>query len=269
MMTQAARRTLPWLLGSHGVCMTAAGLALLVSPAWANRVEAGVSSIFVEHLAQSRGASVLALGLVALLAAKRGDAFRWMLPALAIGNAVLAGLFLMLQFSPMASPARWIAVLACIVWTAGFAWQAPGSTAGPASSVGSKIDPLRVLTITFALWTGITGLLWIVTPGAFGSGLEAMAGPGAGYFAIARGAVDLPLGWLVWSARDRLRLPAALPVAIGMLVANVALSIAGLIAQLKSIANPARWAVELLHVAWMIGAAILVWQLLKASAKQR
>jgi hypothetical protein len=50
-----------------------------------------------------------------------------------------------------------------------------------------------------------------------------------------------------------------------MFVANAALSVAGFIAQMESIATPARWIVELLHIGWTIGAAIIGWRLIKAA----
>lgn len=260
-----APRLLSPLLASYGLCMGAAGLAMILAPAWANRLEAGTSSIFVEHLAQSRGAAVLALGVIALLAARDAGRQRWILLALATSSALFAGLFLMVQLSPVAAPYRWIAVLLCTLWAAGFAWQS-ADDAGEGERQSWR-DPSRLLLISFALWTGITGLLWLVAPGGLGAQLETLAGQGAGYFAMARGAVDLPLGWLAWSARDQLRLPVALPVIAGVFVANAALSVAGFIAQMESIATPSRWAVELLHIVWTIGAAAIGWRLLRAGKR--
>lgn len=265
MAAKPASRILPWLLGSYGLCMGAGGLALILAPARANRLEAGTSSIFVEHLAQSRGAAVLALGVIALLAARDAGRQRWILPGLAASSALFAGLFLMVQLSPVAAPYRWVAVLLCTLWASGFAWQ----SAHGAEEIDRLPwrDPSRLLLISFALWTGITGLLWLVAPGGLGAQLETMAGQGAGYFAMARGAVDLPLGWLAWAARDRLRLPVALPVVAGMFVGNAALSVAGFIAQMESIATPSRWTVELLHIVWTIGAAVIGWQLSRAGKR--
>ena len=263
-MPATSHRALPWLLGSYGACTLAGGLALFIDPAAANRAEAGVTSVFVEHLAQSRGAAVVALGMIALLAMRSAERQRWILPALAVSNAIFAGLFLTMQLSPAAAPGRWLAVALCTLWAAGFAWQARSEVVEPGRTARIWTDPSRLLVISFALWTGITGLLWLVAPGGMGARLEALAGPGTSYFAMARGAVDLPLGWLAWMARDRLRLPTVLPVIAGVFVANAALSVAGFIAQMESIATPARWIVELLHVAWTIGAAMILWQLLGA-----
>ncbi|KRB89322.1 MULTISPECIES: hypothetical protein [unclassified Sphingomonas] len=253
---------LRWLLGSYGIGLTAGGIALIAAPDWANRMEAGVTGTFVEHLAQSRGAAVLALGVIALAALRRPERHRRLLPGLAWSAALLGGLFLMVQLSPQTTPCRWIAVLFCSLWAAGLAWQA-GRSMGEQDAPMSPprlTEPGHMLILSFALWTGITGLLWLVAPGPLGSKLEALAGPGAGYFAAARGAVDLPLGWIAWTVRDRVLSAAARPAIIGIFVANIILSIAGLIAQLESIATPSRWLIELLHIGWMAGAGALLWQ---------
>lgn len=260
-MITPAPRALRWLLGSYGLGMTAGGIALIAVPGWANRMEAGVTGEFVEHLAQSRGAAVLALGVIALAALRGADRHRRLLPGLAWSAALLGGLFLMVQLSPQAAPYRWAMVLLCALWAAGLAWQAGASAGDDAPASPPRFtDPGHLLILSFALWTGLTGLLWLVAPGPLGEKLVALAGPGAGYFAAARGAVDLPLGWIAWTARDRVRSPAARPAIAGIFVANIILSAAGLIAQLESIATPSRWIVELLHIGWMIGAGALMWQ---------
>lgn len=253
--------SLPWLLGSYGTALTAGGIALIVAPGWANRMETGVSSVFVEHLAQSRGASVLALGVIALTAIRQAGRHRSLLPGLALSSALLGCLQLLVQLSPQAAAGRWVAVLLLAVWATGLAWHGSGtvhSTAMTTAKTPRPITPAYLLVVSFGLWTGITGLLWLVAPGPLGAQLETMAGPGAGYFAAARGAVDLPLGWLAWTIRDRIRSGTSWAVIVGMLVANIILSAAGLIAQLESIATPSRWAVELLHIGWTIGAGWLV-----------
>jgi hypothetical protein len=260
-MTAPASRALRWLLGSYGLGMTAGGIALIAVPGWANRMEAGVTGEFVEHLAQSRGAAVLGLGVIALAALRGAERNRRLLPGLAWSAALLGGLFLMVQLSAQAAPYRWAMVLLCALWAAGLGWQAGRSPDDDTHAQPPRFtDPGHLLILSFALWTGLTGLLWLVAPGPLGGKLVALAGPGAGYFAAARGAVDLPLGWIAWTMRDRFRDAAARPVLIGMFVANIILSAAGLIAQLESIATPSRWIVELLHIGWMIGAGALLWQ---------
>lgn len=260
-MTAPTSPALRWLLGSYGLGMTAGGIALIAIPGWANSMEAGVTGEFVEHLAQSRGAAVLGLGVIALAALRGAERNRRLLPGLAWSAALLGGLFLMVQLSPQAAPYRWGMVLLCALWATGLAWQAGRSSDDDMPAQPPRFtDPGHLLILSFALWTGLTGLLWLVAPGPLGAQLVALAGPGASYFAAARGAVDLPLGWIAWTMRDRFREDAARPVLIGMFVANIILSAAGLIAQLESIATPSRWIVELLHVGWMIGAGVLLWQ---------
>lgn len=245
---------LPYLLVSYGGCLSTGGLALILWPSRTNKLEACTTSTFLEHIAQSRGASMLGLGVAALAAHHESQYDVVMMMTFAVSSALLAAIMLLTQFSPVAVRGRWVAVLISLAWTVGF-WYV--SVSGSISSS----EPIRLVSYysltshllieSFALWTGITGLLWLLSPGPLSSTMLEKLGPGAAHFATARGAADLPMEMLASTLchmADR----------YGIFVQNVALSIIGMIAQLGRTHSSSRWAEELLHIWWAIGSATMM-----------
>lgn len=203
---------------------------------------------------------MLGLGVVALAAHYESRYDPVIMMTFAVSSALLAAIMLLTQFSPVAARGRWVVMLISLIWAAGF-WLA--SDVGDSSSAAAALHngvASRLLLNSFALWTGVTGLLWLLSPGPLSGMTQEKLGPGGAYFATARGAVDLPMALLAWTVRSDVGHPPGIQLAVvlGIFVQNTVLSVIGFVAQLGSIHSPARWAVELLHVYWMVGAAVML-----------
>jgi hypothetical protein len=66
------------------------------------------TSILLEHLTQSRGASLLGVGIVALLQSRSANCASQVLYGFAMLAGLFAGIALLEQFTGMANPNRWL-----------------------------------------------------------------------------------------------------------------------------------------------------------------
>jgi len=249
------------LLATFGACAALAGLALLVAPGLVPTLTPGAgSSKFIQHIAESGGASLLALAVVTL-AALRDTGPRSPLPSVLFLAAFLAAfVHLFAQRGELADPVRWAAVAANTAWAVGFGYLATIHSGDPAARQGRPDSTSRwerATVWTFVAFTMSTGIAWIVAPSAFTDAVAGVVGTEATYAGQARGVVDVAFALLVWSMRHRAGSAAGRAVLGAAVVANVALSIVGLTAQLSELATPSRWIVELLHIGWTVAFAAL------------
>ena len=236
---------------SYGLCALLVGGATILAPGRASLIEAGSSSAFVAHLDMSRAASLAALGLLSLSLIRAGHVSRYILAGLALSNVLTATILGLMQGTPAANPLRWVAVALCLAWAIGFAWSAFWAERD-AFNGQRKTNRLLLLAITtYVLFTGATGLVWLLAPGLLGATLVQLGGASLPYFALVRGAADLPLACIAWGGRNRLDTLEGRSVILALVFANLVLAISGLLAQLESIATPSRWIVEGMHVFWL------------------
>lgn len=260
-MTARDSPLLPYLLISYGIGMSAAGILLLVSPAFVKRTGIDTTASLTSHVLQSTGASALGLSVTALATFFHGAGTdSVILLVFALSGALSTALVLLTQLPSSTKKGwRWINVAVCLMWTVGFWWVAAShSSASMKPTTGFAWTSRQMVLGSFALWTGITGLLWLMAPGPLAALIEESLGQGSARVATARGVVDIPMGVLAWVVVHQCegKMPySALAVLAGLLVQNAILSIIGFIAQFGDIRSPSRWAVELLHVVWMVGAA--------------
>ena len=241
-----------FLLLTYGLAVLLYGAALLAAPGWTTVVEAGTSSEFVSHLNQSRAGSVLGLAVLALIAAisaRPAFASRDIFAALALTNLLMAMILGLTQMTPMAAPERWLAVAVCFFWAIGFALVGARAAAAPAEAPHHD-TLLKAAVVTYAIFTGIEGLAWLLAPGLLGQMMITQFGGATPYAGLVRGAVDLPIAIIAWNWRGRIGLPSGLALTAALVMANLVLAGAGLLAQLHTIATPSRWAVEGLHIVW-------------------
>jgi len=238
------------LLLSYGAFACATGVLIFALPEPAALIEAGASSEFVGHLNQSRAASVVGLGVWSLMALRPGAASRGCLAAFALSSLLIAVVCGVTQFTPAAQPWRWLLVAACLAWAIGFAWVAPvaGSTAGAGRI---RVGATWIALASYALFTGLTGLAWLVAPGLMGATFLSVGGAATPYVGLVRGAVDAPLAWAAWTHRTAAGAGRQAALA-ALATANLLLATTGLLAQLHAIATPSRWVIEALHVLWTV-----------------
>jgi len=238
------------LLLSYGAFACVAGLLIFALPEPAALIEAGASSQFVGHLNQSRAASVVGLGIWSLMAMRPGAASRGALAAFGLSSLLIAVVCGVMQFTPAAQPWRWLLVAGCFVWAIGFAWAASlaGSTLGEGQA---RVGATWFALASYALFTGLTGLAWLVAPGLMGATFLSVGGAATPYVGLVRGAVDAPLAWAAWTHRRAAGAGGQAALA-AVAAANILLAATGLLAQLHAIATPSRWAIEALHVLWTV-----------------
>jgi len=247
------------LLATFGACAALAGLALLVAPGLVPTLTPGAgSSEFIQHIAESGGASLLALAVVALAALRgreRTGPRSPLLSVLFLATFLAAFVDLFAQRGGLADPVRWAAVVANAAWAAGFGYVATihsGDVAARPGRPDSTSRWERATVWTFVAFTMLTGTAWIVAPSAFTDAVAGVVGTETTYAGQARGVADVAFALLVWSMRHRGG-STARAVLGAAVVANAPLSIVGLVAQLSELATPSRWIVELLHVGWTVG----------------
>ena len=249
------------LLATFGACAALAGLALLVAPGLVPTLTPGAgSSEFIQHIAESGGASLLALAVVALAAPRDTGPRSPLLSVLFLATFLSAFVDLFAQRGGLADPVRWAAVVANAAWAAGFGYLATihsGDVAAPPGRPDSTSRWERATVWTFVAFTMLTGTAWIVAPSAFTDAVAGVVGTQATYAGQARGVVDVAFALLVWSMRYQAGSTTGRAVLGAAVVANVALSIVGLVAQLSELATPSRWIVEALHIGWTVAFAAL------------
>ena len=260
----APSASIRWLLASYGVCAVLFGLASAIAPGRLILWEAGAASTFATHLNQSRAASVLGLGLLALISAWSG-ASRATLIAVSFSSLLAAAVATIMQLTPAVTVGRWPVMILLLLWGAGAARAAgaersPGAASAPMLRLGWIAS---VAIGSYALFTTAEGLLWLVSPGLLHSKMIEAGGAAIPYLAVARATVEVPIGWAAWQDRHRLLDRSGRPLLIALIVANLVLSVSGLLAQLHDIALPSRWIVEGLHVFWLAAA---VWLLFRSKA---
>ena len=264
----AARREHPRLmvalLATFGAWAALAGLALLVVPGLIPVLTPGAgSSEFIQHIAESRGASLLALAVVTLAMLRNRGRTGPRAPSLSVlflAALLAAFVDLAAQRGELTDPIRWAAVVADAAWAVGFGYLATIHSGDPAARPGRPDATPRweqATVWTFVAFTMFTGIAWIVAPSAFTDAVAGVVGTEATYAGQARGVADVAFALLVWSMRHRAGSTAGRAVLGAAVVANVALSIVGLLAQRSELATPSRWIVDLLHVGWMVGFAAL------------
>jgi hypothetical protein len=252
------------LLATFGACAALAGLALLIAPGLVPTLapRAG-SSELIRHIAEARGASVLALAVVALAALRdreRTGPRSPLLSVLFLAAFLAAFVDLFAQRGGLADPVRWAAVVANAAWAVGFGYLAtvhPGDTAARPGPAGPTSRWERATVWTFVAFTMFTGIAWLVAPSTFTDAVAGVVGTEATYAGQARGVADVAFALLVWSMRHRAGSTAGRAVLGAAVVANVALSIVGLVAQRSELATPSRWIVEVLHIGWAVAFAVL------------
>ncbi|HTE61988.1 MAG TPA: hypothetical protein VK631_16680 [Solirubrobacteraceae bacterium] len=252
------------LLATFGVWAALAGLALLVAPGLIPVLTPGAgSSEFIQHIAESRGASLLALAVVTLAMLRNRERTGPRAPLLSVlflAALLAAFVDLAAQRGELTDPIRWAAVIADAAWAVGFGYLATIHSGDPAARQGPLDATPRweqATVWTFVAFTMFTGIAWIVAPSAFTDAVAGVVGTEATYAGQARGVADVAFALLVWSMRHRAGSTAGRAALGAAVVANAALSIVGLVAQRSELATPSRWIVELLHVGWTVGFAAL------------
>lgn len=115
----------------------------------------------------------------------------------------------------------------------------------------------KTIFITFALFTALTGLMWIFMPDRLAAAIAGAASAHAIDIGRARGATDFAIAIIAWNSRHPVASVGRQQILLVLMVANALMMIPGTIAQLQTIATPSRWIVYFAHVGWAIGFAYL------------
>ena len=264
--TAAGRRVglLRVALASTGVAGVIVGMVLLALPGHATALTPTAdTSAFVRHIAEARGASLLGLGIVALALLREREAQRSpLLPALFL-TAILGGFVdLFALRAGLGGLVRVAAVVAAAAWAVAFGHLLTVRSEARRSLPGAARTPLweSATIATFVAFTLCTGLAWVLAPEAFTDTVAGVAGPEPAYAGQVRGVADVAFALAVWSVRHRDGSVERCGVMVAAFVANTALSLVGLAAQLSELATPSRWVVELLHMAWAAAFAASWWR---------
>lgn len=115
----------------------------------------------------------------------------------------------------------------------------------------------KTVFVSFALFTMLTGLMWILIPDRLAGAIAGAVSAQAIDIGRSRGATDFALGLIAWSARDLESSLGRQRILFVLMLANALMLIAGTIAQLQTIATPSRWIVYFAHVGWALAFAWL------------
>jgi hypothetical protein len=264
-MNVPAEQRSRWVLPAYGWYAVALGTAdFLHGAIMVFSGSAATETNFVGHLTQAHAGTVIGLGCLALGLRQLRARLRSIHMAILLANLLGAVIY--------ASAARQgHSVVALLVassqafWAVCFAMLLlEKSTASPTDLPSPGLFA-RVMAFSFSILVVMSGLVWVLMPAKFATAAAgSLAGAAAVFAGQTRGATDVGLGLVAWLLVTRREPGVSRAIAAAVLVANLALAVAGLLAQLSVLYTPARWVVEGLHLFWSVGFA-WVWLRLRKS----
>jgi hypothetical protein len=225
---------------------------------------------FIGHLTQAHSGTLIGLGCLAWGLRRIAGDLRAVYVPILLGNVLSA--YVELTSAPVGGPnatsliaISQIAWAVCFLWLcfvdAGYAQPLAHSRSEPQMHSPSMLD--RLTAFSFSLLVTLSGLIWVFAPHKLATAAAgSLAGPASFFAGQSRGTADVALGLIGLLAGTRRESTVLRCLAVSLVVANVVLTVVGLLAQLSPLYTPARWVVDGLHALWALGFASLAARLM-------